>query len=239
MGPRASLRFIEHLIDLAQSEYGAKRDADFPHIHMHSVALEHFDAHEVPDLAEAQRELTRAAHALAEGGADIIAVPCNSVHSVIEQVAQTVSVPFLNTIRETAAAAATQSITRAYVIGTHMTAQNGLYPAALSIYAVTAVFPSHTAQEHAEALITHIEEGSITNYAHELFALIVADAQEHGADGIILGCTELSLLPNPSSPLPIIDSSRVLAQRAIDFAFARTHLLPEMQHASHEHQNEQ
>ena len=157
--------------------------------------------------------LQRDAKKLAEYGADVICIPCNTAHSFYEELQATTSVPVLHMIRETAKRAKALGAQRVGILATDGTLTTKVYQTALEEQGITPVVPNATIQQQVMAVIyDYVKAGR--DVPKEVWAPIEQAMAE--CDRIILGCTELSIV-NKELKLGTcyIDSLIVLAESAI------------------------
>jgi aspartate racemase len=157
--------------------------------------------------------LARDAKKLAEYGADVICIPCNTAHSFYEELQQASPVPVLHMIRETAKRAKELGANRVGVLATDGTVMSGLYQAALEEQELTPVVPNPDIQKQVMAVIyDYVKAGR--EMTEEIWAPIEQAMED--CDFVVLGCTELSIV-NKELKLgkQYIDSLTVLAEAAI------------------------
>jgi aspartate racemase len=213
LGPMASVYFCEMLI----SHTRALRDCDHINFLLSSRA-------DTPDrssfiLGQSSDDPTGAmieeALRLERAGAEVIAIPCNTAHYFYDSICNEVSIPVLNIIRETAKYCKSSGVTKIAVLATEGTASSGAYQKFLDEYEIE-VLPL-TSDE--QSVITHIIFDQIKSGAEpdlKSFLRVSNSLIARGAQLIILGCTELSLIKK-QNPLPeyFIDSLELLALSAI------------------------
>ena len=157
--------------------------------------------------------LQRDAKKLAEYGAGVICIPCNTAHSFYEELQATTSVPVLHMIRETAKRAKELGAKRVGILATDGTLTTKVYQTALEEQGITPVVPNATIQQQVMSVIyDYVKAG------HDVPTDVWAPIEQAmtGCDRIILGCTELSIV-NKELKLSTcyIDSLIVLAESAI------------------------
>ena len=157
--------------------------------------------------------LQRDAKKLAEYGAGVICIPCNTAHSFYEELQATTSVPVLHMIRETAKLAKELGAKRVGILATDGTLTTKVYQTALEEQGITPVVPNATIQQQVMSVIyDYVKAG------HDVPTDVWAPIEQAmtGCDRIILGCTELSIV-NKELKLGTcyIDSLIVLAESAI------------------------
>jgi len=157
--------------------------------------------------------LQRDAKKLAEYGAGVICIPCNTAYSFYEELQATTSVPVLHMIRETAKRAKALRATRVGILATDGTLTTKVYQTALEEQGIIPVVPSATIQQQVMSVIyDYVKAGR--DVPKDVWVPI--EQAMIGCDRIILGCTELSIV-NKELKLGAcyIDSLIVLAESAI------------------------
>lgn len=221
MGPLATVRFHELLVRACIERHGAKADTDFPEVLVASARVPGFDAYGTKDARVADAALTDAAGRLVAAGADFIAMPCNTMHARLPALEASAGVPMLDMVRETACAVRRAGARSAFVLATRTTMDEGLYQTALEAEGIRAIVPEPDAQQRVMDLITNLETANAGRVEWDALRALADEAVQAGADALVLGCTELSLIPL-LGPLPcgVVDSSRVLANAAANRAYA-------------------
>ena len=211
MGPEATAEFYRRIIAICQHDYGAKYDSDFPPIFIYNCPL--------PDIVERNAEAALIQEVLRDGmsklknaGCDIIAVPCNTVFKFINT--SDYETEILNIVEETAKFINSKRLKKVGVIATKNTVKSGLYENKLNRIKVLQL--SQESQDETNEIIMRIlsgqknpiDKGQLKNFIEEL-----ANA---GAQGVILGCTELPLLiSQEDSKITVFDTIQILAEATI------------------------
>lgn len=153
--------------------------------------------------------------ALARQGVSNIAIPCMTAHFFHAQLQSAVPVPIINAVTETVAYLKDQGITRAGIMGTDGTIRSGLYANGLEEAGITPVIPSDSRQKDVTHLIySNIKAGRPVEM--ERFRAVQEELLGNGAQTIILGCTELSLIKRDYEiGAGFLDSVEVLARQSI------------------------
>lgn len=215
MGPETSAAFYQHIIKLFQTAKGARHNYEFPEMLVHNVPS--------PDNVEAgvdERLLSymiESAKLLEKAGMDFITIPCNSAHVHIEAVSETVRIPILNILEETARVVAHTSVRRVLVLGTKSTLGYGLYPPYLEARNIEAIEPGAEAQQAITEIIMHVCEGTVDDTVRARLAALIASIPR--AEGVILGCTELPLAVKKTEiPIPIFDTLEILVRSTFNLS---------------------
>ncbi|GAA2987540.1 aspartate/glutamate racemase family protein [Streptomyces drozdowiczii] len=171
---------------------------------------------------EAGDVLADAARSLRAAGADLLLICTNTMHKVAGQVAAAVDVPLLHLADATAAAVNTAGLTRVGLLGTAFTMEQDFYRDRVAGHGLEVLVPD--ADDRAlvhrviydELCLGVIREESRAAYGEVIGRLVAA-----GAEGIILGCTEIELLVGPEhSPVPVFATARLHAEAAVAAALA-------------------
>lgn len=191
MGPAATVYFMDMLTRMTD----ASCDGEHLEMLMHSIPS-------TPDrtayiLGKSKESplpsMIAAGQGLVRQGADIIAIPCMTAHAFHSQLQENIATPVLNGISLTAKALQDAGVTRAGIMATDGTVETGLFQRELNRHRIRAVLPSKKGQETVMSLIyDDIKTGSPINKNN--FNLVKKELTDNGAECIILGCTELSLV---------------------------------------------
>ncbi|HEV2529540.1 MAG TPA: aspartate/glutamate racemase family protein [Thermomicrobiales bacterium] len=170
---------------------------------------------------EAGAILADAARSLAAGGADLILLCTNTMHRVADAITAAVDIPLLHIADPTAEAICTAGFRRIGLLGTRFTMEQAFYRDRLTDrYGLEVLVPDDIDRTVVHDVI--YEElclGQIKDASRERYREIMARLVEQGAEGIILGCTEITLLVGPGdATVPLFDTTRLHALAAVDAA---------------------
>lgn len=166
--------------------------------------------------------MAASAEKLARCGADFAVCPDNTIHQAYERAVELSPIPWLHIARTVADEAARQGRRHLGVLGTRYLMEGPVYPDALSATGLEMSIPPAEDREQINRIIfDELVSGVYTRDSREYFETVIAALAERGADAVILGCTEIPLLVDPDrSPLPTLDSTRLLARAAMERALA-------------------
>ncbi len=221
MGPEATLDLYRHIISLTP----ASRDQDHIRILIYSNP-------KIPDRTEAivgngkspLSHLIESARLLERGGAGIIAMPCNTAHYFLPEMRQEISIPILDMIAETGRKLREilPEARTAGLIASRGTVLSRVYHKALSSLGMEVLIPDEADQRAIQEAITQVKAGVHDRSTRETFQSIGMRLMEHGAEAIILGCTEVPLAFDPDAvDYPSLNSTRILAEAAVDWALGK------------------
>jgi aspartate racemase len=173
--------------------------------------------------ADAARLLEEAAASVERGGADFLVLCTNTMHRVAGEIAAAVSIPLLHIADVTADAVKRRGIRRVGLLGTAFTMEQPFYRDRLERSHGLAVVTPDAADRALVHRVIYEElcRGQRVDSSRAALRRIAADLVEDGAEGVILGCTEvMMLLGQPDVPAPIFDTTALHAAAAVDRALS-------------------
>lgn len=217
MGPYATLKFYEILLDLTQTN----NDSDHlhtvldvnPHIPSRSRFYLYGETSPVPQMIDACRRLE--AYPV-----DLIALPCNSACAFVNEIQPHVGIEILNIIKVTAQAAVNRfdAGTRISVLGGVVTTENQTYRPFLESCGMVYCPHSLEIQQQSDSIIYGVKSNSKVALDLLFESLLENVAQQTGAQAVILGCTEFACLLPIESKISIVDSTTELAISCLKYA---------------------
>jgi aspartate racemase len=196
-------------------------------LHSAKIILYSFDFHEIEHLlhtgewGKAGQKLADAAYRLQQAGADFIVICTNTMHKVAGTVEGRVSIPLLHIADPTAEAIRAAGHSKVGLLGTRFTMEQPFYRDRLvRNHGIDVVVPSQGDREIVHRIIyEELCKGTVLNGSREEYRRIMRSLADDGAEAIILGCTEISLLVDQSdSPVPVFDTTHIHAQAAARIA---------------------
>ncbi|NUP12516.1 MAG: amino acid racemase [Polyangiaceae bacterium] len=178
------------------------------------------DAWERMDLATIVAYLGRTADRLAAAGCAFFVCPDNTAHIALEEPGTALPLPGLHIADIVAQRARTDARTRVGLLGTRWTMEGPVYARALSRAGIEMRVPPDAQRARVDAIIfDELCRGIMTTSSRDEYVRIIEGLRDDGCGAVILGCTEIPLLVTPEvSPLPTLDSTRLLAQEAVAVA---------------------
>lgn len=172
------------------------------------------------DHAAVRATLAISADRLARAGADFFACPDNTAHLALEAPGPDLPLPGLHIAEVVADRAAADGRTRVGVLGTRFTMDGPLYPRALAARGIAAEVPDPDDRTLVDEIIfKELVNGVISEESRQAYVRVIERLAEQGCDAVALVCTEIPLLITPEvSPLPTLDSTRLLARAAYEVA---------------------
>jgi aspartate racemase len=166
--------------------------------------------------------MARSARILCEAGAELLVCPDNTAHQAYDRAAAAVDVPWIHIAEEVAREAASRGWRRLGILGTRWLMEGPVYPSRLERRGIAYELPAPEDRARIDALIfDELVAGRFTAEARDEFVRVMAGLAERRCEAVVLGCTEIPLLVGPGdSPLPVLDSTRLLARAALREATA-------------------
>lgn len=194
-----------------------------PPISMHTPSLADYVGHlEAADVAGIASLMLDSASRLARAGADFLICPDNTIHQAMHVVASRSPLPWLHIAQVVAEEARAKGFRKLGITGTRWLVASDVYPSACRAAGLDYVRPSDSQRDKMGKLIMEeLVQGVFKSATISFFQDVINDLQRAGCDAVVLGCTEIPLILNDdNSPLPTLDSTRLLARAAIRQACA-------------------
>lgn len=157
---------------------------------------------------------------LAASGADFAIIPANSVHFAFDEIKKISPIPVLNIVEITARECQEKGYKEVGILGVGMTMSDGLFDKSLNKYGIKSVTPTQHEQKIVnDTIYNEIVPAKLSKNTTQKIIQIIVSLKKQGCDAVILGCTELPLIINKNnSPLPFIDTTKLLAKKALEYA---------------------
>ncbi|EJQ51614.1 aspartate racemase [Bacillus cereus BAG6X1-2] len=164
--------------------------------------------------------LGNAAYSLQMGGADFIIICTNTMHKVVDKIKENINIPVLHITDATAKEIKRKGIQTVGLLGTKYTMEQDFYKSRIVENDIKVIVPSEKNREKInEVIYTELCLGEITPQSREYYKRVIEKLVQEGAQGIILGCTEIGLLIKQEDvSVPIFDTTHIHAIEAVNFA---------------------
>jgi aspartate racemase len=176
--------------------------------------LEHYERN---DLQAVRTYLARTARRLADAGCDFFVCPDNTAHIALELPGEPLPLPGLHIAEIVAERAEADGYDRVGLLGTRWTMEGPVYPAAFARHGIAMKTPAPPDRALVDDVIfSELTQGRLVESSREEYVRIIGGLKQEGCDAVALSCTEIPLLITPEvSPLPTLDSTRLLARAAV------------------------
>jgi len=218
MTPESTTFYYEYITRTYHKRFG---NYGFPEIIIYSVSFQQYvDWMNIGDWDAIAKGITRAVVSLKNGGADFAVIATNTIHKVFHEIEQKSSIPLLSIIDSTANAIKKRGITNVGLLGTIFTMREKFYKENLAKFGIETLVPNESDQQTVNRIIfDELGKGEIKEKSKELYIKIINRLGQQGAEGVILGCTEIPLLVDKKdSQLPLFNTSAIHAEDALEFS---------------------
>lgn len=213
----STLIYYKHINERINQELGKTHSA--------RLMLNSLDNEEVLSLVQADRMedvtdiLVKAAIVVERAGADCLLICCNSVHKVAEEIQSHIHIPLIHITDAVVDKIAETSIKRVGLIGTNFTMSESFYKCRLEAQGIEVLLPVHQDRDYIHQVIfSELVVGNFTDESKQNLQGIIRKLIGEGAEGIILGCTEIPLLIKQKDvSVPVFDTTSLHADKAVDF----------------------
>jgi aspartate racemase len=191
---------------------------DHPEVSMHTHPLARYmERIDSDDWAGVAELMLSSAEKLARAGADFLVCPDNTIHQAFDLVAHRSPRPWLHIADEVATEAKRCHFKRLGVLGTRYLMEGPVYPQRLKAAGFDHRTPGPKQREKINQIIfDELVNGQFTSRSLAYFTEVIRAFADEGCDAVVLGCTEIPLLVTvETSPLPTLDSTRLLARAAL------------------------
>ncbi len=209
---------------IIQEAFSVMGRFDHPEISMHTHSLSRYmDYIEKDDWKGVASLMLSSVKKLVAAGADFAICPDNTVHQAFEKVIDKSPIPLISITETVAKECQLKAYKRVGVLGTKYTLRGPIYRDTLSRLKIEVIIPNKKDQEIVDSIIfDELVPREITESSGEYLLKVIQKFKKSGCDAVILGCTEIPLVVNPkNSPLPVVDSTRLLARKALEYSLEK------------------
>jgi len=175
------------------------------------------------DWAGLTDAMISAARAVEAAGADSLLICTNTMHKVADEVAAAINIPLLHIVDATGAAIQKAGLTKIGLLGTAFTMEQDFYTGRMrNMFGLDVLVPEQPDRQTVHRMIyDELVQGRVEEGSRQALRDIIARLIAKGAQGVVLGCTELMLLVHPKDcSVPLFDTTELHATAAVDFALA-------------------
>ena len=199
---------------------GAERlgSHDHPEVSLHSFSLAQYMKYiDAGDWAGVAELMLASAEKLARAGADFLICPDNTIHQAFDLVEHRSPRPWLHIAREVSGEAQRRQFKRLAVLGTRYLMEGPVYRETLRAAGIGHRVPGAEQRERINQIIfDELVNSQFLPRSLAYHVEVIRTMKDEGCDAVVLGCTEIPLLvPPEASPLPVLDSTRLLARAAV------------------------
>lgn len=218
LSPESTTVYYDHIIREYARRFG---DSNYPEIIIYSVNFQEFvDWQNQNRWDLAAKKMISVFKILEKAGADFGLIATNTMHIVFDQVQNAISIPLLSIIESTAEAINRDRIQTVGLLGTIFTMSKDFYKLGLKERGITTLVPEKEDQESINRIIyKELTKGIIKSESKAGYLEIINNLRDRGAQGIVLGCTEIPLLVKEEDcSIRLYDTTTIHAEAALNYA---------------------
>lgn len=221
-GPLATAKFFSDIIDICQTKYKAEQDTDFPNIYLYNMPMDGFDETGFADPKLVRNQLIHGVKTLESWGANFIVLPCNTIHYFIKEMRSSIHIPIISIIESTIETVETSGFNKIGILSSSSTRILKLYSDPFKDKKFNAYIPSEKEQEKVDSVVLKAMGGTQGIKEIKILEKIMRRMLSKGAQGIILGCTELPLaISQKDTKIKLFNTINILAEYAVDEAYKK------------------
>jgi len=216
MTPESTILYYRELNRLASIKYGAKHTCN---VLIESVDFGMVSKYQIENRWDLLDEMmVKAAQNLEKGGAKCVLICANTMHLTIEAVKKKVTIPVLHIAQATSLKIKEKQLRKVALLGTKYTMEKTFYTDVLSEFGIETLLPNEKDREIVHAVIyDELAFGEVTSNSKKEYLRITEALISRGAEGIILGCTEIPMLINQEDvSVPVFDTTTIHAANAFN-----------------------
>ncbi len=165
--------------------------------------------------------MVESAKQLELAGADIVVLCTNTMHLCSDAIIKNISIPFLHIAEATGLEIKSKNLKKVGLLGTKFTMEKDFYKEyILNSFGIEVIIPSDEEREQVHSIIyQELVQGIIADESREIYKQIIKNLEKNGAEGVILGCTEIPLLISENDvDIPVFDTTTIHAEKAVKWA---------------------
>ena len=218
MSPESTVEYYRYITRTYTERFG---DYGYPPVLIHSVSFQPYV--DWPNQGRwdlVAQGLSEGARHLEAGGADFVVIATNTMHIVVDEVRASVGIPLLSLLDVVGEAILAQGMEQVGLLGTQFSMEHGFYQKALNSRGIEVLTPEAGDRAFVNNVIyNELVKGIILDGSRERFVEIAEGLAGRGAQGVILGCTEIPLLIGPADVgIPLFDTTILHAEAALQHA---------------------
>lgn len=218
MTPESTVTYYQHIVHAWQQRHGDHR---YPEIVIVSLSFQQLeDWMEAGRWDEVERALGAGLRRLGAAGADFGVIATNTMHLLFDRLAAASPLPLLSIVEATARAIVDQGLSTVGLLGTRFTMEQPFYAQGLARHGIATLVPEQQAREDVHRVIMReLSMGTLNEASRRRYLEIIGSLIARGAQGIVLGCTEIPLLVRPGhTTVPLFDTATLHAEAALAWA---------------------
>jgi aspartate racemase len=215
MTPESTITYYQHIVRTYQQRFGTHA---FPAIVIYSVSFQQLeDWMEAGEWDEVARVLADGLRRLAAAGADFAVIATNTMHLLFDRLERESPVPLISIVDATARAIGRAGLRTVGLLGTRFAMEKPFYADGLARHGIRTIVPDREEREDIHRVIMReLSFGDLRESSRRRYVEIIENLVRQGAEGAVLGCTEIPLLIKAGdAPVPVFDTAVLHAEEAL------------------------
>jgi len=221
MTPESTVTYYRHIFRRYHELFG---NLDYPETIIYDVSFQRFsDWMGVEDWESIEEALLSGLTSLKAAGADFAIIATNTMHILFDKLQARSPLPLISIIDATAEAIKEKGMERVGLIGTRFTMENPFFIEGLAKHGIEATVPEKEERNYIDKVVfDELSIGLLRPESRNEYLKIINSLIENGAEGIVLGCTEIPLLVTPEhTSVKLFDTAAIHAEKALQYAIKR------------------
>lgn len=218
MTPESTVTYYRHIFRRYHELFG---NLDYPETIIYDVSFQRFsDWMGVEDWESIEEALLSGLTSLKAAGADFAIIATNTMHILFDSLQSRSPLPLLSIMDATAEAIKEEGMERVGLLGTRFTMEKSFYKDGLAKHGIDSLVPEKEERDYVNKVIfEELSIGQIIPESRNEYLNIIESLVEKGAEGIVLGCTEIPLLITPEhTSVKLFDTTIIHAEKALQYA---------------------
>lgn len=216
--PESTVTYYQHIVRRYQELFG---NHSYPEIIIYSVSFQKFeDWMDGEDWGSVEEALLSCLESLSAAGADFAIIATNTMHIVFDELREQSPIPLISIIETTAEAIEREGVNTVGLLGTRFTMEKPFYREGLERHGIKVIVPEKVDRDYINKVVfEELSRGILRPGSRHRFLEIIEGLMRRGAQGMVLGCTEIPLLVTPEhTSVKLFDTATLHAEKALEYA---------------------
>jgi len=218
MSPESTIHYYEQIVHDYIEQFGTH---GYPEVIIYSVTFEPYIRwQEAGDWDIMAKDMIKACKGLEAAGADFVIIATNTMHKVVDEVQSEINIPIVSMLDVVAKAILEQGYTTVSLLGTRYTMEDDFYVGGLAKHGLKVLVPDKADRNVVhEVIFNELIKGDVLDSSKAKYVEIIEKMENAGAQGVVLGCTEIPMLVQSEDVnIPIFDTTVIHATAALKYA---------------------
>ncbi len=216
--PESTITYYMHIVHRYHELHG---DHGYPETIIVGVSFQQYEDWMLnDDWTSIEKALLEGLKTLKRAGADFAVIATNTMHLLFEKLQKQIDMPLISIVDATAEAIKAEGFKKIGLIGTQFSMTKPFYREGLKKHGIDVVTPNQADQDYiVKVIFDELSIGKLTEKSRKGYLKIIDKLVEQGAEGVVLGCTEIPLLiRQKDTPIKVFDTATVHAEKALQYA---------------------